>query len=296
METALIVAIIAVAIVAGLALSGALKFPGNGSRQGAVLRELLLERAAGKIGEEEFLRRQAALHAALLEPRPASGNKLLWWIIPVAAVFAAIGFYLSQGKSGAGEAALPMGMKAENEKPMLAAPAPTPGQTNSGGDLGVMAKRLAEKLDKDPGNGEGWLLLARTYRELQQPKEAAAAYVKAAALQSLDATALADWVDAHVIANARQWDTEAKRILQLALKAGPRQPKVLSLAGSEAFGRTDYKAAIAYWKRAREAAPAGSMEAKLADANIHEAEAMLSGKKPATASAVNRPARSSPGS
>ena len=36
------------------------------------LRALLLARADGSLGEEEFARRQAALHAALVQPRPTA--------------------------------------------------------------------------------------------------------------------------------------------------------------------------------------------------------------------------------
>jgi cytochrome c-type biogenesis protein CcmH len=135
-------------------------------------------------------------------------------------------------------------------------------------------------LKKDPGNGEGWLLLARTYGELRRPKETAAAYAKAAALVPLDASMLADWADAHVMANERKWDAEARKIVHRALEADPKHLKSLALAGSEAFDRAEYKAAIGYWKRMQGVAQAGSMDAKLAEANIQEAEAMLAGRKP----------------
>jgi cytochrome c-type biogenesis protein CcmH len=280
-----IAVIVAGLVVAGLVFRRVLSFSGHGARLSAELRELLLQRAAGKIDEEEFGHRQAALHAALMEQKPAAGNRLLWWVIPVAIAFAAIGFYLSQAKPQAIDVKPtgPMGTRFGSGEAPKAASSQAASQANSGGDLGTMAKRLAEKLAKDPGNGEGWLLLARTYNELRQPKETAAAYAKAAALLPLDASMLADWADAQVMSNGRKWDAEARKIVQRAVEADPKHLKSLALAGSEAFERADYKAAIGYWKRMKAVAPADSMDAKLAEANIHEAEAMMSGKRPVSA-------------
>ncbi len=259
----------------------------RGSDVSAQLRELLLARAAGKLTEEEFNQRQAALHAALLQARPAASGKRWWWALPVAIVSAALGFYLTQGKPAKVDVnpGGPLGTRFGNASaPPLAGPAqgmpPSASQANSGGDLNTMAQRLADKLAKDPRNGDGWLLLARTYTELHQPQQAAAAYARAAGLLPPDASMLADWADAHVMANNRKWDGEARKIVQRALEADPRHVKSLALAGSEAFERGSYKEAIGYWKRMQAVAPAGSMDAKLAEANMQEAEALLAGKKP----------------
>jgi len=153
-----------------------------------------------------------------------------------------------------------------------------------------MADRLAAKLVKNPTYGEGWALLAQTYVELQEPKKADDAFAKAAELQSLDPRLLAEWADVHVVANDRKWDQQARDLLAKALAADPKQPKVLALAGSEAFARADYKKAIDYWQKMRAAAPADSMDAKLADANIDEAKAAMSGKRPVPASGAPSPA------
>lgn len=133
---------------------------------------------------------------------------------------------------------------------------------------------------KDPNNGEGWLLLAKTYSELKKFAEADSAYEKASPLVALDVNALTDWADAHVMANDRKWDAEGGKIVKRALAADPKHVKALALAGSEAFDRADYKQAIEFWKRMKAAAAVDSMDSKLADANIAEANSMLTGKKP----------------
>lgn len=150
---------------------------------------------------------------------------------------------------------------------------------NAGGDLAPLVVRLKTKLDADPSSGDGWLLLARAYGQLQRYGEADAAYREAAKRLPPDADLLADWVDAHVMARQREWDGEARNLLKRALATNGRHLKALSLAGSEAFVRGDYGTAIGFWERLKAAAPAGSMELQLAEANLAEAR-RLRGAQP----------------
>ena len=255
-------------------------FQHRADKVGDQLRSLLLARAEGSVNEEEFQQRQASLHAALLESKPYVNRKgWAWGVLGI--IIAAIGIYTWLE--------IPNPKNAESAEP--AAPMDThigPSaltETKAGGDLNVMAKRLADKLVKNPGDGQGWLLLARTYREINQMKEASSAYAKAAALLPPNADLLADWATTYVAANNGKWNAEAKKIVQRALNIDPKNLKSLSLAGSEAFSSGDYKAAIAHWKRMLTVADAGSSDAKFAIANIEEAEARLSGKATAGSTA-----------
>jgi cytochrome c-type biogenesis protein CcmH len=269
-----------------LGLSGVLSFvrKDQGAEISVAFRELLLARAEGKVGGEEFERRQAALHASLMDlPQqsvPATRRHLRWAVpaLIVIVVVPPMVLYHYFGKpkemeiSSSPAPVASAGMRAPDAKSQP--------QANSGGDLNMAVKRLADKMVKDPNNGEGWLLLARTYGELRQHKEAANAYAKAAALLPPDAALLADWADAYVMTQGRKWNDEAREIVKRALAANPKHLKALALAGGEAFDRADYKAAIDYWKRIKAVAPADSMDVKLADSNIAEATARMSGKKP----------------
>ncbi len=240
------------------------------------LRELLLARAAGMIDAEEFERRQAALHAELLAQTapPQQGNR---WLLVVAAGVVAFAIGVYAWKTGV--------LTPPDEVPPVAAAAPAAmppqpaGANGAGGDLSAMALRLAEKLAKDPTNGDGWALLGQTYVELRRYKEADQAFTKAAALGQIDARLLAEWADAHVVANNQQWDKTARDLVARALAADGKNLKALALSGSEAFDRGDYQQAITRWQKLRKAAPPDSMDAKLADANIAEARAAISGKK-----------------
>jgi cytochrome c-type biogenesis protein CcmH len=239
-------------------------------------------------------RRQAARTERRV--RPDRRRQIFGWrsavFVGFALVFttAGLSWYLSQrdaaprSEPAAADAVPPGGMAAPTLGAFrgvapLGSPGPAgvaiPGSpaapSNAGGDLAPLVQRLKAKLDADPSPGDGWLLLARAYGQLQRYPEADAAYREAAKRLTPDADLLADWVDAHVMARQRQWDGEARNLLQRALASNDRHLKTLSLAGSEAYSRGDYVTAIKFWERLKAAAPAGSMELQLADANLAEA-------------------------
>lgn len=145
--------------------------------------------------------------------------------------------------------------------------------------LAARVQRLRKSLATDASDGAGWLLLARTQGDLGQYAEAVAAYRHAAIHLTPDATLLADWADAQVSANQGEWDSTARQLVERALALEEQHLKALSLAGAEAFARHRPGLAIAYWERIRLVAPAASMAARQARANIAEAQRrQLSGR------------------
>ncbi len=214
----------------------------------------------------------------------------LHWVAPSLLTLAALTVYaqLSKPNLSASTAALPHSevsashiVMPPSAPPFAAAtqapsPFPPPAAGKNGGDLNTAVKHLAAKMAETPNNGDGWLLLARTYKELAQAGPAADAYAKAAALLPPDAGLLADWVDVKVVANQGHWDAEARTLLQRALALDPKHIKSLQLSGSEAFERADYKQAIGFWKRVVAVAP--EMEVKLAEKNIQEATELATKK------------------
>ncbi len=280
---AIVLLVIAILLLIWLIFGGRLLSNRRDNAISAQLRALLQARDEGSVNEEEFLRRQSALHAALLAPKPTPNRKYLG-LGAILMLVVAAGIYKWQNKPPEKFESQPIELNSAGPLDTHFGTASSePKQTNIGGDLHVMVKRLADKMAKNPGDSEGWLLLARTYTEINQMKEASSAYAKAAALLPPNASLFADWANAYVMANNGKWDAEAKLIVKRALEADAKNVKALSLAGTEAFSRADYKTAITYWKRMLAASEAGSMDAKLAEENLHESEALLSGKKSTTA-------------
>ena len=147
-----------------------------------------------------------------------------------------------------------------------------------------MASRLAAKLEKDPDNADGWVMLARTYYALQRNDDAVKAFDRATRLRPDDAGLLADYADA-LASTQGGIAGEPLALVERALKADPTQWKALALAGTAAFGRKDYAQAVAYWEKMKATVPPGSPIAASIDSSIAEARA-LSGASSASASAL----------
>jgi cytochrome c-type biogenesis protein CcmH len=266
-------ATLVIAVVTAIALAAGVGIVLFRKSAAGRLRKVFIDRTEGRIDEAEFQQRLAALQAALKARTPADFS--LWWaFLPAAIGVGVLAAYLNLKEpaiSGSPAAAVPM----------AAAPAAAGAAAGrNAGDMGAMVKRLAEKLQKDPNNAEGWALLARARMEVRQYPEASEAFARAAALAPPDANLLADWAEATVTGQGGKWDAKAADMVQRALAADPKHLKALTLAGSEAFGRGNYQAAIRFWERVEAAAPADSKEARLAAANIGEARKGSSGKGP----------------
>ncbi|WP_133326988.1 tetratricopeptide repeat protein [Sapientia aquatica] len=209
------------------------------------------------------------------------------WIVALLAVAGAMIVVATKSTSNPASAELSLAPNTSSRvtiSPTVSAP-PTAGvgtsapASNAGGDMATAVKRLEAKLEKNPQNGDGWLLLARSYNELGRRQDAANAFGKAAALLPTSADLLADWVDARVVSNNRKWDDESRVILKRALAADTKHIKSLELAASEAFDRAAYPQAIEFWKQVLAVAPANSPDAKLAQQGINDANSTSTAKK-----------------
>jgi cytochrome c-type biogenesis protein CcmH len=119
----------------------------------------------------------------------------------------------------------------------------------SGAQVDEMVTKLAARLEKEPDNVEGWVMLARTYYQQRKFPEAARAYEKLTALLPNEADLYADYADALAMAQGRKLAGKPMELVKKALELDPNQWKALAMAGTEAFDRKDYKGAITYWER-----------------------------------------------
>jgi cytochrome c-type biogenesis protein CcmH len=108
---------------------------------------------------------------------------------------------------------------------------------------------LAKRLEANPNDVQGWMMLANSYSTMGKYAEAVTAYEKAAALKGDDAGLLADYAFALAMKNDRKLAGQPQELLQRALKLDPQNPKALELAGTAAFEDGDYKKAIGYWQK-----------------------------------------------
>ena len=141
-----------------------------------------------------------------------------------------------------------------------------------------MTAKLAARMQQNPGDAEGWKMLGRAYRAMERYGEANGAYKKAVELRPQDADLLADYAESLALAAGRSLAGEPTRLLDRALKLEPRNTKVLTLSGSAAFERKDYKAAIGSWEAVLKQPGVDGELAQALEKGIAESRAHLTGK------------------
>ncbi|MBP6764304.1 MAG: hypothetical protein KA141_04875 [Rubrivivax sp.] len=169
-------------------------------------------------------------------------------------------------------------------EPTPAAPAPPrPGASGNARhavtpeQLQQRAMALTERLRREPGDVQGWIMLGRTHVMLARYADAATALRRAAALAPRDASLLADLADVTGMAQGKRLAGEPARLVQQALDLDPRHRKALALAGSVAFEARDYAAARQYWQRLLALLPPGSEVARAMQGSIAQATQLEGG-------------------
>ena len=158
-----------------------------------------------------------------------------------------------------------------------------------------LSKRLYAKTTAEAGDLQSWTMLARSYAVLQRFAEASRAYGRARELAPDDAQLLADHADMMAMAQGQNLAGEPSRLIERALQLEPQNLKALALAGSAAFQRKDFAAALNYWGLAQKLAPPGSEFATGLESSIQEARAAAKGGAPALAAApAAEPAKAQP--
>ena len=141
-----------------------------------------------------------------------------------------------------------------------------------------MVERLAERMAKrPPGNvddTEGWVMLGRSYAMMQRYADASRAFAHALQLMPDHPQILVDQADMLAMQQGGTLQGEPLRLIEQALRHDPTNPKALALAGTAAYNRKDFAAALNYWTRARAGATEADGEFALAlDRSIADARA-----------------------
>lgn len=142
-----------------------------------------------------------------------------------------------------------------------------------------MVARLAQRLETNPDDIEGWVMLARTYGALGRFDQAAGAYAKAEARFPQNAQLLADYADSLAMAQGRSLLGKPEELIQRGLKADGNNVKVLALAGTVEFEKQNYRKAVEYWKRILPLLPPDSEMGDSVRASIQDAEGKLGGPR-----------------
>ena len=250
----------------------------------AVYRDQLSELEAdlhnGIVGEEQYAQDRDEIERRLLEDTASVSSKKTAsapvnarntaYVLGLGIPFIAIIFYLKIGEP----------KLIDNPATVTSPPAATASgpMERSPEQIAANVDKLAKKLESNPNDAEGWLMLARSYSSIEKFSEAANAYSKATELTPKDADLWAEYAFATAMASGRSLEGKPTELINRALQVDPENAKALQLAGSAAFQAKDYKKAIDYWQRVLKKVPADSEVGQTITERINEAKTLAGSK------------------
>ncbi|ODT75619.1 MAG: c-type cytochrome biogenesis protein CcmI [Nitrosomonadales bacterium SCN 54-20] len=186
--------------------------------------------------------------------------------------------------------------KALLPQPAVEHPSMSAGEGQGGHpDFSSVMENLIAKLEENPDNVEGWLMLGRTYAMMQRFNEAKEAYEKALALTPEDSAIITDYADIVAMTNNGSLVGKPTELIKKALSLDPNNPKALALAGTAEFEEKRYKEAARYWEKLAALIPPS--EAELVQSvkdSIAEAKSLAAGKGSLVARAPDQPGTQTP--
>ena len=157
-------------------------------------------------------------------------------------------------------------------QPLALNPAVLQAEAGQGSDISPeklteMATALTRRLQDEPNQVDGWIMLARVQRAREQFDESDVAFRKALALSKDDNLAIEH---AEVLAQKNQGNFAGQpwAIIQRVLTVDPQHLNALLLAGSASYSELNYRSALRFWERAREVVEPASPEAPELDRAI----------------------------
>lgn len=222
----------------------------------AVYRDQLSELEAdlrnGVLSQEQYQLEKEEVERRLLEDVSESkassskgkqmlAGKNLVYGLALGIPLIAVPFYLQVGNR-----------QAIGRVPVAARPQAPPmlgNQPRSQEQIEASVAALAKRLEQNPNDADGWVMLANSYTSLERYSDAAAAYSKATALKPNDADLLAEYAFVLAMTNNRSLAGKPTELLEKALQINPENPKVLQLAGGAAYEAKKYDEAIKYWEQ-----------------------------------------------
>ena len=211
------------------------------------IEDLDREHESGHIGQEEWQQSRDELSLRLLEDTSASDDPVakiekpaMWTavVLALALPLSAMGLYMWLGQP---EALDPMATSRTMD-PNSAKADPN--------ELAQMAEGLAKKLQAKPDNLQGWVMLGRTYRSLENYDKAIKAYDRALVLSADDDLRL-ERVEVMAMQRQGNFEGEPWQVIRDILQKDPQNFGALLMAGSASYAHAKYADALKYWQQAR---------------------------------------------
>lgn len=159
----------------------------------------------------------------------------------------AIGLYVKVGSTAGLSPPAPVVVSAGGGGPHSPDASGSPAMSDA--KIVEMVDTLAKKMEQNPKDPKGWILLARSQGALGRIPQALAAYERANALQPNDAQILADYADTLVVSQQGRFEGKPQQLIAAALKADPNHLKSLALAGTAELRLGNREASLKHWEK-----------------------------------------------
>ena len=120
--------------------------------------------------------------------------------------------------------------------------------SRQGREIHDLVAALAQRLESQPDDVRGWVMLGRSYAVMEQADKAVAAFEKAYALSPEDPDVLTGLAETLALSNNTQLAGRSVELLQKALEINPNDLRTLWLAGYAEVQLGNNDQAIKYWQ------------------------------------------------
>ena len=222
----------------------------EGDTESGVMDGALADAARADLGRELL---EAERTTAPAPPRPAPGRR---WILSlvIAVLLPALSLlaYVHLGD--------PAWLKGESQTAQMHT------------DVEQMVESLRARLEKDPHDRDGWMMLARSYMVLGRYQDAVNAMERLHRFAGDDPAILIRFADALAMANGGRIGDRARAMVEKVLKEDPHNTNALMLAGMAAAQHGEASKATDYWRRMLPDLPPSSQMVQRVRSLIAQAE------------------------
>lgn len=146
-------------------------------------------------------------------------------------------------------------------------------------EIKSVVDNLVARLNENPDDLEGWVMLGRTYAIMGRFDEASMTYARLIEMVPDSAQLLSDYADVLAMTNNGSLIGKPAELINRALELDPDYPKALALAGTVEFEQEKYDQATLYWERLLSVIPADSRLANSVSESIAQAKSLASDGK-----------------
>ncbi|MEE2999568.1 MAG: c-type cytochrome biogenesis protein CcmI [Pseudomonadota bacterium] len=134
----------------------------------------------------------------------------------------------------------------------------SPSIDNANVTMNSLVKRLKERLDKNPNQLKGWILLGQSLVSLKRFYEASNAFKRAIDIAPNRADLAASAAETRFMAKGGKFDQEVRDYFKMAQRLNPEEHKALYFLGLDSYMAKKHASAIQYWVDLISISPVGA--------------------------------------